>query len=347
MRPASKPLFFSHRRPVPGPWARGIGLLPLLLASVLLGLLSFRGVPAAAAGQDGMPSFPRVHMEILYSSSLFRAVSKNDALASIRAWTEAVSRQNGFALDCNVSVAENVEGIKRRLQEGPISLVLLDPVEYFELAGLGLLEPVFTGTRGKEDESLQFLLVANQEPGLSAISGLRGKTLAIQSDYRAELGRMWIEVLLHDNRLGPADRFFGSVRPVSTPSAAVLPVFFGKLGAGVVDRDSFEVMEEMNPQLASRLRVLAVSPPLIRGILCMDKRPVSYRAELVQGLRDLHRNPAGRQILMVFKSNRLKPVEAEDLERVRTLCTKYQLIVKEATAAGMPVPGAVRPEVKP
>ncbi|HEY1159496.1 MAG TPA: hypothetical protein VGE83_02640, partial [Terracidiphilus sp.] len=128
-------------------------------------------------------------MEILYSSSLFRTVSKNDAIAAIRVWTETVGRQNGFLLDCSVSVAEDVAEIKRHLQEGLTGMVVLDPVEYFELSGLGLLEPVFTGTRGKGDESLQFLLVANREPGLTTVSGLRGKTLAIQTDSRADLGR--------------------------------------------------------------------------------------------------------------------------------------------------------------
>jgi phosphonate transport system substrate-binding protein len=294
-------------------------------------------------------------MEVIYSSSLFRTVSKNDAIASIRVWTETVSRQNGFVVDCHVSVAEDVAEIKRRLQEGPIGLVLLDPVEFFELAGLGLLEPAFTGTRGKDDESLEFLLVANQESGATTISDLRGKTLAIQSEYRADLGRMWIEVLFQDGGLGPADRFFSSVSSVTTPSAAVLPVFFGKAGAAVVDRASFEVMEEMNPQLGSKLRILAMSPPLIRWILCVDKRPATYREDLLQGLRNLHETPAGREILMVFKSNRLKPVDPKDLERVRTLCTKYRLISKEATAAKMVAPGAMRPartsgehpEVKP
>jgi ABC-type phosphate/phosphonate transport system substrate-binding protein len=236
-----------------------------------------------------------------------------------------------------------------------MGLVLLDPLEYFDLEGLGLLEPAFTGTRGKEDESLQFVLVTREDSAPSAISALRGMSLAIQSEYGADLGRMWIEVMLHDNGLGPADRFFRSVSSVSSPSAAALPVFFGKLGAGVVDRDSFELMEEMNPQLGAKLRVLSMSPPLIRGILCMDRRPVPYREDLIQGLRDLHQTPAGRQILMVFKSNRLKPVAPEDLERVRTLCTRYRLITRKAAAAKWAEPGVAPPartggghtEVKP
>jgi ABC-type phosphate/phosphonate transport system substrate-binding protein len=298
-----------------------------------------------ATGQNAPPGVRHAHMDVLYSSSLFRTVSKNDAIAAIRAWTETVSRQNGFLLDCNVSVAEDVAEIRRRLQEGLTGLVLVDPLEYFELAGSGLLDPVFTATRGKGDESLQFLLVANREPGLTTISGLRGKTLAIQTDSRADLGRMWIEVLLQEDGLGRADRFFGSVNSAFTPSAAALPVFFGKVGAGVIDRASFEVMKEMNPQIGSRLQVLAMSPPLVTGILCINKRPISFREDLMQGLRDLHKTPAGKQILMVFKSDRMKPLDSEDLERVRTLCAKYRLITGEKADWKSAAPGASRPEV--
>ena len=341
MRPAFKNVFWP-RRAVAGSGAAGRWFRARLLASFLLASFLFRAAPAAPAGQDLPPGVRRAHMDILYSSSLFRTVSKNDAIASIRVWTETVSLQNGFVLDCNVSVAENVAEIKRRLQEGPISLALLDPVEYFELAGLGLLEPVFTATRGHGDDSLQFVLVAKQEPGLTTITGLRGKTLDIQTDSRADLGRMWIEVLLHDDGLGPAGRFFSSVSSATTPSAAVLPVFFGKVAAGVVDRASFEVMKEMNPQIGSRLQVLAVSPPLITGILCVDKRPNMYRKDLLEGLRNLHQTPAGKQILMVFKSERMKPLDSEDLERMRTLCAKYRLITQEATAAKMAAPGTRR-----
>jgi len=319
---------------------------PVSIRTALAALLTLFGpwCPALAQQQDAPPGVRRSHLAVLYSSSLFRTVSRNDAIAAMRVWVDTIGQQKGFQLDCSVSVAENEAEIKRLVQEGPSGLVLLDPVEYFELAGLGLLEPAFTGTRGKGDESLQFLLVANREPGLTTVSGLRGKTLAIQTDSRADLGRMWIEVLLHEDGLGPADRFFSSLSLVSTPSAAVLPVFFGKMGAGVVDRASFEVMKEMNPQIGSRLRVLAVSPPLIKDILCVDKRHIEYLEDLMQALRELQQTAAGKQILMVFKSDRLKPVDTEDLERVRALLTKYRLISGKTAASRAATLGAARPE---
>jgi hypothetical protein len=79
----------------------------------------------------------------------------------------------------------------------------------------------------------------------------------------------------------------------------------------------------------------------------VNKRPVPYREDLIQGLRDLHETPAGRQILMVFKSDRMKPLDGEDLERVRALCAKYRLISGKTVASKTATAGAVRPEAKP
>jgi hypothetical protein len=86
----------------------------------------------------------------------------------------------------------------------------------------------------------------------------------------------------------------------------------------------------------------------------VDKRLAGDRAPVMKGLRELDQTAEGKQILMIFKANRLKPVNAEDLERVRTLCTKYRLLsgktVASKTAAGAAraaETGGVRPEVEP
>lgn len=343
MRPAVN-RFISSRRARPRPVAKR---RLLLLVFLLLAALSMWVVPAAVAGPVAPRASRRVHMDVLYSASLLHAVSKNDAVAAIRLWVETIARQRGWLMDSSISIAENLPELKKRVQEGPVTLVALDPVEYLELADLGVLEPAFTGTTDKSDGTPQFLLVANQESGATAISGLRGKTLAIQANSRADLGRMWIEILLRDGGLGPADRFFGSLSSVPTSSAAALPIFFGKLGAGVVDRASFEVMEEMNPQLGSKLLVLAASPPLLSGILCVDKRTKDNREDLLKGLRELHRTVEGKQILLVFKSSRLKPVSTEDLEQARSLYAKYRLISGKTADPKPGVPGGLHLGARP
>ena len=284
--------------------------------------------PAAAGGPDAVPALRRTRLNVIYSSSLFRTVSRNDAIAAMQVWLATVGRQKGFTVDAHVFVADDLDHMRRLLRETPPGVVLLDPLEYFELAGLGVLDPAFFGAKGRGDEAVQYLLLARQDPGITALADLRGKSLVTYASSRAELGRKWVEVLLHESGLGPADRFFGALSSVTNPSAAVLPVFFGKTGAGVVDRASFEVMKEMNPQLGSKLRTLAVTPPLLDGILCVHKQLLEYRDELLESLRQLHQDPAGSQILLVFKSNKLRPVDPEILERVREIGTKYRRIAQ-------------------
>lgn len=302
-------------------------------ASIVLVLLSFQVSIGAAAEPAPAPELRRAHLEVVYSASIFRTLSRNDAMAAIRVWVDTVGRQKGFQLDCKVSVAEDVPELKRRLLAGNTGIVILDPLEYLELEGLGLLEPAFIGVNKEGELPGQFLLIDVQGSGSGAVSGLRGKSLAVEAVSRADLGRKWLEILLREAGLGPADGFFSSMSSVPNPSAAVLPVFFGKLGAGVVDKLSFDVMKEMNPQLGSKLRVVAASPPLLQAILCVDKRHVEHRQQLMESLLELHRDVAGRQILLVFKSNRLIPTAPHALEPVRSLWVKYRRAAVKTTAS--------------
>ena len=315
------------------PAYRGANARAAILTCVAtLFILSGLCFPLPGQAQSAPATLRHDRLDVIFSSSLLPTVNRDDALALVRVWAETLGRQKDVVVEINASVADSVAEIGSRLQQGPVAWVLLDPVEYFELESLGLLEPAFMGTFGKDDEPERFLLVTSPESGATAVSDLRGKSLVIQSEYRSNLGQMWIEVLLHERNLGPADRFFGALSGASKPSAAALPVFFGKIGAGVVDKNSFEVMKEMNPQIGVRLRVLAESPPLVRGFLCVDTRHQFYHAELLKGLQDLDRSPSGKQILMLFKANRLTPMSRDDLTQVRALYTKYRFISKGAAA---------------
>ena len=289
-------------------------------------------LPTPAGGQGTAPLLRKSRLHVVYSSSVFRTVSKNDAIAAMRVWVATVGRQKGFDLECSVEVIDGLAELSRRVKEGPPGVVLLDAFEYFDLANLGLLVPTFVGSKGKGDDPVYYALLVSRDSGVETVADLRGKTLVSYAGSRSDIGRKWLDALLHDSKLGVAEQFFRSVNSTSNPSAAVLPVFFGREGAGVVDRNAFEVMKEMNPQLGSKLRILAVSPPLADGILCIDKRPIDYREELLDGLKNLHQDAAGRQILLVFKSNKLKPVDAEILDRLRELWVKQRLISEKRAA---------------
>jgi ABC-type phosphate/phosphonate transport system substrate-binding protein len=93
----------------------------------------------------------------------------------------------------------------------------------------------------------------------------------------------------------------------------------------------------MNPQLASRLRIAATSPPYVEGLVCLHAKHKDFVEELLQGLVELHKDPEGKQLLMIFKGERTDEVREPDLATARDLWAKY------TSFAGLPSLAA-RPE---
>ncbi|MCX6625999.1 MAG: hypothetical protein NTW28_00015, partial [Candidatus Solibacter sp.] len=140
---------------------------------------------------------------------------------------------------------------------------------------------------------------------------------------------VWLETLLAENRLGRAASFFGSVEVGYRASACVLPLFFGKIDACVVDTGNWESIKELNPQLG-RLRVAARSEALLEGMIAMPIQPHPYKSELMDSILNLHKTPAGEQLCMVFETGILMRVGKEPFESVRVLTSRYRRMVNPA-----------------
>ena len=89
-------------------------------------------------------------------------------------------------------------------------------------------------------------------------------------------------------------------------SSVILPVFFGKTDAAVVKRYGWETMKEMNPQLAAQLQILTNSPSLPDAVICLNKgvRETPFQDDLVRGMAELHTDPQGQQILLLFRTDK-------------------------------------------
>jgi ABC-type phosphate/phosphonate transport system substrate-binding protein len=168
-----------------------------------------------------------------------------------------------------------------------------------------------------------YCLLVNRDSGYTGIEDLRGKSVLTYFKSDADLGKMWAETLLNERHLGRADHFFGSVTLVAKSSAACLPVFFGKADACIVDAPSWDVLTEMNPQLASRLRIVATSPPYVEGLVCLHAKHKDFVEDLLQGLIELNKDPEGKQLLMIFRGERTGEVREQDLVTARELWAKY------------------------
>jgi hypothetical protein len=90
----------------------------------------------------------------------------------------------------------------------------------------------------------------------------------------------------------------------------------------VVDEVNLNLAKEMNPQLG-QLRVLARSRPMIESVMATPVEPHPFRKELLDAVVSLHEDPRGRQLLMVFKTERVVPLQPGDLDSARELWRDY------------------------
>ena len=291
--------------------------------------LCFFAVSLSAHAQNPLR---KAHMQVVSSSSLFQSTNRNDATAALRVWMDLLGQRRGFQIDLTVDVLDDIAEIRRRVQAGTVSLLALDPVEYLKLGETPSLDPVFSTSRTDVGVSPHYVALVRDESGISSLEGLRGRSAIVYAPTAAQIGRIWMNSMLQEAALGKPDHFFQSVEVVNKPSSAILPVFFGKADAAIVDSGTFDVTREMNPQIGRKLRILRSSPPILEGIVCLAKNH-QYREELIEALRGLHTEPQGRQILLVFGFSKLVPFDKAGLAQVRTLWHKQNLLLSPEQAS--------------
>jgi ABC-type phosphate/phosphonate transport system substrate-binding protein len=146
------------------------------------------------------------------------------------------------------------------------------------------------------------------------------------------LAAPWLDTLLAGMKLETADRFFGRVKKSNKVAQTVLPVFFESADACLVTRQAFKTMCEMNPQLRRKLLVLAVSPKLFAAFFGIQKdAPDAVKSKIRQALLGYYDTPSGRQILMLFQSNRLVAVDTSLLRGSVDLLAAYDRIKARRT----------------
>lgn len=127
-------------------------------------------------------------------------------------------------------------------------------------------------------------------------------------------------------------RLFLEIVMSSTPSRAVLPVFFGQADVALVTRSAFETMIELNPQVGAQLKVLANSGPLLPLLLAPTRHAdPDVMGKVMKAILELQEEPGGDQILMMFKTDKLVRCEASWLESFQALVKEHQALSGKPT----------------
>jgi ABC-type phosphate/phosphonate transport system substrate-binding protein len=276
---------------------------------------------AWAATNTGVPEGQ--HVNVVASSSAFANVNHDDAKAAMQTWLNLATRQRAVPLDTNVDIIDSVREILGRLENHSAEMLILTTADFLEIENSHLAVPVLTHaltSRGVAPYS--YLLLVSPSSPATTIADLRGKTVLAASRGGSNTARVWLEVLLSKENLGRSASFFASLKVPQKGQECILSLFFGKVDACAVDEVTLNLAKELNPQLG-QLKVLARSRPMVGSVIATPVEPTPHKDELIGAALALHNDPNGRQLLQLFKTERVVRLQPGDLDSARELFAEY------------------------
>lgn len=296
--------------------------LPATVAAILTAAATLSSPATADPPKVDEPTI----LDVGFSAEIFIDVDLNDALAATEVWLSKILERFGkpdFTGTRSLLLTGD-DHIVDAVRDGKVDVLALAPLEYVRLRDRLDVLPAFTSVV-LGSGTFRDVVLTRKDLNATNFTDLGGLHVVVKRAGRGLITMLWLDALVLRHGGESSGAYFGSVRMAPNVSRAVLPVFFGQADACVVPSSSFDTMVELNPQLGEQLTVIAESPPLTNGIICV-RRAFHDRvgAQLEKVIGSMHEDPVGAQMLTLFHVDRLKPFQEGDLDEVEKLVREYE-----------------------
>lgn len=292
-------------------------------------LLLIHPLPSHAGEAQDDPGLD--HLRTGFTRDAFQGVNRTDAETALKVFARTIGIKRGHSVSATVQMFDKASEIEAALARQSVNLLILDTWTYLELKPTAPVDAAFVSSDGKFVTKKQ-IIVTRRDSGLNSLESLRGRSLNVHFAANASLGMHWLATRMAEEKLGSPSNFFGTMESLAKPSSVILPVFFKKKDACLVDAAGFALISELNPQVGNSLQPIASSDPLVNAVICLNRSAWTsdrFRTNTLAGLAELHLDPAGQQVLTLFRSGPLVPFEERFLATARTLRAASDRLQKE------------------
>lgn len=289
-----------------------ISKLIIILFVLLINIYS----PLLAQESDAVPK--KIY-RFIYSQELFFNTKTEDAIALTKIFTEKIKKQKRIEDEVQIVICQNDDELIEATKSN-FDFVLSTTVNLVKLIKNGNIKPVLVNqTQGSY--GFVYYLVTRKDKNFNHLSDLHNCKINILARTDGQTPSLWLEKILRDNKLPVKNKFFGEIFFDYKPTNILLPVFFKKVDAAVITKESFDVMCELNPNIQKELKILAVSKTLLFGVLSFDKRSKDIEREqfIYDILTTMHNDADGRQFLSLFSLDKIIPYKEEYLTKFMEL----------------------------
>ncbi|MCC7374945.1 MAG: PhnD/SsuA/transferrin family substrate-binding protein [Verrucomicrobiales bacterium] len=272
---------------------------------------------------------------------MFEDIRENDARAVVKGWGFAIARELKLDVDPESRIFRSINDLEKAFTEQETDAVSMTAKEFWLLPNrTNHVSRLLVGIVG-ETTTEEYLVLVRKDSAFQRISDLRGKTMLLHDHPRMSPATTWYDLALAAEV--PAPGSVTEARPTILRerklTRVVLPVFFRKVEACLVNRKGFETMCEMNPQVQRDLRALASSPPLLpMGFFFRRGYPKADADRMIGAFSRMQATPAGQQVLSVFQCSRVQEESMDVLLATLTLFDEHARLIPSDEN---PVVGAV------
>lgn len=244
--------------------------------------------------------------------------------ASVRAASEPLIDMIAKRVKRSYSFSTVSGGIEllARLKTGKINYAFGSLQDYVEIADEIKVVPVVKA-RAMGSDTFRIQLLVRRGSGITRIDQLRGKTISIFE--RESIYRIYLDVLLAKNKIKSPEEFFSTTRKKKKLNSVVLDLLLGEADACIASDQMVRAMAKLNPRITKKLVVLNASKPFpnppMFALTSVDRRLFQ---QVKQVAIDLHKSQNGRQLLLMFKTERMVPAKDSDYDSFRELLKAYK-----------------------
>lgn len=241
---------------------------------------------------------------------------------------QAVSIRQGTKpkLDIIPDLATAAERIRQKKLHG----LAISGIDFILLRELVPTKPLYVASALPDSPVEYYFIVTQKAVGLDQLAARGQRRLMVESQSQWDIGRIWLETVLHQKKLPKSNVFFTAIKPADKPARLVLPVFFNQAEACLVLQSAYNTMVELNPQIGKRLHVIFRSPGFVQSLVSIvDYLHPDFVAQVEKSLQNMHNTDDGRQLMMIFRHRRYFPFKSEYLIETERVLRRYQDITPE------------------
>lgn len=267
-----------------------------------------------------------------YGHSISEVASRSDIEVSMNFWTKDLLAEESRKININLTeikaiLYDSMQEMREAMLRGELDMIVGPPLlisKYFKREELA---DGFTGMlEGKREDNI--LLIARNTHNITDIKDLKGKRLLVLEDD--EFSEIFIDTLFLKQFNTSYKKIASSVEQQIKASRVVLDIYFNKADAGVVYRNSYEVMIELNPDIANATKIIAEYPMKSKNFGYFVKGYPYAETMSKMAVNLFSKNSRSKQILEVFKTSELGYCSVQDLDNFDNYYNEYKKLKKRA-----------------